>query len=47
MVVVQHAGASATHDLILGLSELIPVDVNVRGLHLLEPLHGLPQHDRR
>ncbi len=29
----------------LGLADFVPVDVNVRCLHLLEAVHGLPQHD--
>ena len=43
----EHARAPNTHNLVLGLSELVSVDVNVGCLHLLEPLHGLPQHDCR
>ena len=36
---------ACAHHVLLGTAQLLPVDVHIRGLHLGESLHGLPEHD--
>jgi hypothetical protein len=42
-----YEGVTSTHDVAIGLADLIAVDVDVRCLHLLKALDWLPNHDGR